>query len=365
MLDTLIKIGKWQASKMKPIERVLYKPKLNDKKTYYVLNLVFDLDEHRIYTEIHKKFDIDKDPVDFLLLKTLPGNNKAIYASVEKRKIDKLIKSFFGKIDIAPLNNVIHGELYIKAKEIDTNDNFLELLDEITKLKDVLIDIIANEKGDSKLEVKKLINNVSLNKGEDIAAIISVIKSEKYGFINPSPISKIEGYVKFVTDNFLSEDTQENNVGKLCYASGEIKNDVDELKLETRYSLNKMFVTETKNYASSFDKKNFTKNYQISKINQTYLDIASTHLLNNYKISIAGIPHVMIPAFLTNTKIDFDFALDKINRQSDYLFSYNAIKKIETDITDEINDEIYWLNFLSIDSDGNYFKSDTDSVLSA
>jgi len=359
MLDTLIKIGKWQATKMKPIERFLSKPKLKDDKKYFVLNLIFDLDKHQIFTKNLKEFDITKDSIDFLLLKILPGNNKAIYATVEKPKINNLIKSYFGKIDKDSLNKVNHGELYLKMKEKNAESKLLNLLDDITKLKDFLKEKIRNNKG--KLDAKILIKDLTLNKNEDFAIVISSIKSKKYGFETPQPIAKIESYKKFIENYFITDNKQEKNENKLCYATGDISDDVQELKLENRYSLNKMFVTETKNYASAFNEKNFVKNYQTSKKNQQYLDIASTYLLNNYKINIAGINHVMIPTFFSKTNIDFDFALNKINKKSDFLFKYNDIKKRDTNITDEIDNDIYWLNFLSIDSDGNYFKS-TDLI---
>jgi len=360
MLDTLIKIGKWKASGMKPIERFLTKPKnLKEDKSYYVLNLVFDLDEHYIYSEILKKFDTENDTVNYLLLKTLPGNNKAIYATVEKGKINNLLKSFFGKINNDSLKSAIHGELFLKAKETGTGDEgFLNVLDEITKLKIDLLEKIKTESDDSKLNPKLLLKGVALNKREDIGIITASVKSAFFGFAEPVPVSQLKSYKKFINDNLLSENEEENEDKKLCYATGEYCKDVDELKLEARYSLNKMFVTETKNYASGFNTRFFTKNYQVSKANQKYLDIASGYFLNNYKTTIAGIPHVIIPVFLSKTDADFDLILGKINKQSDFLFKYNDIRNIETVITDWV-DDLYWLNFLSIDSDGKYFKSNS------
>ncbi|MBN1340586.1 MAG: hypothetical protein JXA03_14755 [Bacteroidales bacterium] len=356
MLDTLLKIGKWQSSKMMPIERFLAKPKPDDRSKYFVVQLVFDLDEHRIYPEIVKKFDFEKDPLVFLLLKTLPGNNKAIYSAVEKGKINNLLKSFFGKINPREKERIIHGELYEKAKETGACDYFLELLDEIFRLKGVLIDLIEDEKDNSKSDEKKILKEISVNKGEDIAAITAAVKSQKYGFPEPTPVSKIKEYQKFVNDFFLTDEPDQSNNNKMCYASGTLKNDVGEMKLETRYSLNKMFITETKNYASLFNKNNFTYNYQVSRIYQKYLDLGSSFLLMNFKIPIAGIQHVMIPSFLSKTEVDFDLILEKFVKQTDFLLRYNDIKRIETGFSDWIND-IYWLNFISIDSDGNYFKS--------
>ncbi len=358
MLDTLIKIGEWQSEKMSPIERFLNKPKnLKDNKTYYVANLVFDLDEHNIYMEKLKMFDDDKDVRDLLLLKTLPGNNKAIYATIEKSKINNLLKSFFGKIDKESLKEVKHGELYLKASEIGLDNNYLNVFDEIVKLKDRLVEKITNE--DGKLDAKLLLKEVELSKGEDISIITTSVISNEQEFERPELIAKTDEYIEFVNRNFLKdENTGEKNEEKLCYATGDFKQDIGELSLETRYSLNKMFVTETKNYATVFNKNYFPKNYQVSKTNQVFLDIASSYLLKNYKVSIAGISHVIIPVFLSKTDLDFDMIFDGFYKKSDFLFSYLKMNQLNTNITGE-TENLYWINYLSIDSDGNYFKSNS------
>jgi len=354
MIDTLIKIGKWQAAGMKPIEQFLARPKIDVNKTYYVAGVVFDLDEHNIYSTIVKKYS-EKDPEDFLLLKTLPGNNKAIYSTVEKKKITGLLKSFFGKTDQKELAKTKHGELFLKAKETGSDEKFLKLLDEITSLKTILLGKIFDA-GEKKIDTKKLLLDISINRGEDIALVTAFVKARDFGFTSPTPFSQINSYNQFVENNFLVKDNDKNSGPKLCYASGEIKNDVSEMKLETRYSLNKMFITETKNYATLFNKKHYAKNYQISKEYQKHLDLASTFLLEKYKVTIAGVQHLFIPTFLSRTKIDFDLIFDRAVKQTDYLFKFNEIKQLDNSITDWVND-IFWINFLSIDSDGNYFKS--------
>ena len=359
MLDTLIKIGKWQSSEMEPIERFLAKPKrLNEDKINYVLNLIFDLDKHDIYTEILKKFDKEKDPYDLLLIKILPGNNKSIYVSVEKDKLNALLKSFFGKIDLKDLPHATHGELLLKATEIGVSDKFASLLDKITELKDILIEKITKENENGKIDPKLLMKDIHLKRGEDIVMVVASVRSKEFGFEEPVPIALIDDYKDFVNNNFLKENTGEDHSEKaLCYATGEYYEDVSTLNLEVRYSLNKMFVTETKNYATGFNKNHFIKNYKVSKTNQAFLDLSSRYLLDNYKTTIAGIPHVIIPVFFSKDEVEFDLVFEKINGRCDFLFKYNTIKQLDTNITDWTENEFYWLNFLSIDSDGNYFKS--------
>lgn len=363
MLDTLIKIGKWQAEGMKPIERFLVKPKTDDNKTYYVLNLVFDLDKQDIYTETLKKYS-EKDVIDYLLLKTKPGNNKAIYTTVknEKKKIEGLLKSFFGKMDKKELENAEHGELYFKAKDIGTDDNFLELLTEITKLKNVLIDKIKEEKDPSKLNPKRLIPKIK--GGEDFAMIVASVKSRDFNYEEPKPVAQIESYKQFIDKNFLEESSMKKNSGeKLCYATGELKNKVVNFELEERKSLNKMFGAKTYlNYAQNFNLKAYHKNYQVDEEIQEYLDVGSKYLINREQIRIAGVYHIIIPTFLSKTNIDFDMIFDKTMSRSDILFKHKEIKGIHTDISDEIDDNLYWLNFLSYTTDGGQTFKTTNTI---
>lgn len=130
------------------------------------------------------------------------------------------------------------------------------------------------------------------------------------------------------------------------------------LDLSSRFSLNKMFVEETKNYASNFNKNRFRFNYQVSKNNQEKLDYASGFLLNEegLRVRIANIDHVIIPQFPETVEIDFELTLEKIKSKADLLFSFNALDHFVKNIEDEVPD-IFWLNFVAYESDGNYFKS--------
>ncbi len=347
MLDTLIKIGKWQSGKKSPIERFLTKPKLKEGKTYYVANLVFDLDEQDIYMEKLKKYDEEKDVKNFLLLKIRRGNNKKIYATVIKNNFEKLLISFFG--DIQKKDNTL-GELYEKANQTSNDKNFLDILRSILELKEKLLNITKNSS-------TKIFDQLNLNKTkEDIAVITSSVKSLKYGFEKPVFISKLDGYKNFIETELLSNNSSDK---KLCYVSGYVKDDVERLELEKSFSLNKMFVKTTKNYAVglTFNDKELHKNYQVSKINQTYLDIGSDFILNNYLFDIGGIKHVMLPVFLAEEELDFDIILGNMKIRSDFLFNSKIIKKLDTNISDE-TDNLYWINYISYDTEkGTSFKT--------
>jgi CRISPR-associated protein Csh1 len=360
MINTLLKIGKWKAEKMNDIDRFISEPKLNTGKKDLVLNLIFDLDEKNIQIEIAKDFDKKNDPSDLLLLKVKGGNNKAIYPTAEKTKFIQIIKTFFGKIE--EIDNNTNGELYYKYKELFGDDEFTIILTEIFGLKDVLKNLISEIKdGEVILNEKKLFSELKLVSNENAIIVYSSIKSILHGFNKPKAIAQTTFFKKFINKFLFETPINNSQQEQMCYASGETHADVLDFKLDTRYSLNKMFVTETQNYASNFDSKNFNKNYQVSLEKQKELDIASTYLLKNNRVKIAGLDHVLIPQFLSNTDIDFDFALDKIQTKTDFIFKYNELKKLDINIKDEIGNEIYWLNFSAIDSDGNYFKT-TDLI---
>lgn len=121
-----------------------------------------------------------------------------------------------------------------------------------------------------------------------------------------------------------------------------------------------MFVTETRNYASVFDKNKFPLNYQVSAKNQEYLDYASDYLLNQgYKVRIANIDHVIIPQFLSSSEVDLEMALEGIQRKSDLLFNLKRLEDFYKNIQDWLSEdeEIFWINFIAYESDGNFFKS--------
>lgn len=99
-------------------------------------------------------------------------------------------------------------------------------------------------------------------------------------------------------------------------------------------------------------------NYQVSGENQEKLDYASDYLLHQgYKVKIAGIDHIIIPQFLSTSNVDLELALEGISRKSDLLFNLHKFDVVTKTIADELDDTIFWINFLAFESDGNYFKS--------
>ena len=368
MLSTLLRIGEWQRQGKSEWDRYLSHPKIEyeDRNgniiTNYTLPIVFDLDEMKVEIEAKNLKDFDQKEIEVLkALKIQGGNNKAIYPTVPSVKLIQLYKTFFGKEN----EETSEGELIeaIRRDNIQLLDEQIKnLLSEIFKLKTRYLDheaFINPNSNKQEYKSDRIALNFELNRGEQIVLIYAQVKGKKHGLLEPVPFSLIPQYVEFITSKFLKkEENEDNGSNSLCYASGEISNGVKELGLSSRYSLNKMFVTETRNYASSFNQNLFNTNYQVSTDNQEKLDYASNYLLNegNYKVRIANIDHVILPQFLHADQIDLKRALTGIKAKSDILFNLNAIVESIVDIQDE-TEETYWINFIAFESDGNFFKS--------
>jgi CRISPR-associated protein Csh1 len=365
MLETLLKIGAWQSEEITEWSRFLNQPKPEptNKKgetiTHYVVGVVFDLDEDSVYIDANalREYDDEYDPEELKALSIQGGNNKAIYTTVEPPKLVQLFKTFFGKPE---KKQATCGEL---TEAIDKNfpqfqdTDFYALLQQIFSLRDQFLEKAVT---DEKFDYKVFFEPLQLGHNDNVVLVFAAVKATDLGYDAPTPIAQLTIYQELLAAKFLNTPTEEaNTTTKLCYASGEPKEDVTELNLTARYSLNKMFVTETKNYASLFDKKAFSLNYQVSLENQEKLDLASSFLLDKYKTRIADVDHVIIPQFLEHSDIDLDLTLEKISLDAQSLFTLQSegslaagVKRIQN-----YGGNVFWINFLAYESDGNFFKS--------
>lgn len=372
MLDTLLKIGEWQSQGKGEWDRFLDRPKVDstDQKgnhiTHYILPINFDLDAMEVAIDAKNMKEYDETLLGPLkALKVQGGNNKAIYATVPSAKFVQLYKTFFGKEN----ENAKEGEIseaIRKENPLLLTDSFEKILSNIFSLQKTFfqqVSILNEKTGVNEINFKAIEDKFTLNKNETIALVYVQVKSSQFGLDTPRPFAELPEYVEFLKSKFLNLDADDNdNIGnkveKLCYASGRLCENVDELNLSSRYSLNKMFVTETKNYASQFDKNSFRINYQVSNENQEKLDYASNYILNEggYKVRIANIDHVIIPQFLESENLEWDLVLRGIKIKSDILFSFETLENTVKDIGDE-TESIFWINFMAYESDGNFFKS--------
>lgn len=366
MLNTLLKIGEWQSEGKSEWDRFLEFPevKLKDGRgnpiKNYTLSIIFDLDDQKVVVDQDNLKEYDPSDVQRTLpVKLKSSGSKKISAAGSGSRLNYLYTAFFGDIN----KDANSGHLF-EAIENDypdlLQDNFKEILQEVFSLENKFKEKTTRN-GQKKVDIKSIEESFKLGSNEKIVFLICKIKSSEHGFENPILFSEIIPYKKFLKYMYFpdSQKADENQTQKLCYASGMLMEDVQELNLTERYSLNKMFVTTTQNYAQEWNKENFPKNYQVSLKYQNHLDYASHFLLNKgFRVSIADIPHVIIPQFQENTKVDLEMALEGIQRKSDLLFNFNRLDYLSKMIEDEIEEnDIYWLNFIAYESDGNFFKS--------
>lgn len=366
MLQTLLKIGEWQSQGKSEWDRFLDYPKIEREDRFgnpvknYTLSIIFDLDAKEVIIDNENLAEYDEDKIKKTLpLKIKGGNNKAIYSSVPAKKINQIYKTFFGKEG----NDTENGELYESIEKINNElltDDFRNLLSQVFDLKEKFLELTLHP-NKNEVDVRALTEAFNLGKSESIAFITAQIKSESLGYNLPTSFADIPEYKIFLEQSFFGNPkvkSNKKNTKMLCYASGQLEEEVEVLDLSTRYSLNKMFVTETRNYASLFNNKNFHINYQVSAENQEKLDYASDYLLNQgYKVRIANLDHVIIPQFQQTSEVDLEMALEGINRKSDLLFNIKRLDEVLKNIQDEVEENIFWINFLAFESDGNFFKS--------
>lgn len=372
MLSTLLKLGEWQSRGKSKWDRFLDFPKVNTEDTRgnsitnYTLPIIFDLDKADVIIDVENLKEYDESEVQNVLsIKLMGPRSKKIATALPSNKLNQLYLTFFGKED----EFTDTGEL-IEAIEKDypdlLKDDFKEILNQILQLKEIFTEKTKFTKrgGNTEISIDEINRVFELGKNEEIVFLICQVKSSQFSFENPVSFSAIKPYNTFLEKMYFPDehkkDKEDFTTQKLCYASGERYNDVKELNLTDRYSLNKMFVTSTQNYASLFDKNKFDINYQVSAENQDYLDYASDYLLKQgYKVRIANLDHVIVPQFLSISKVDLEMALEGIQRKSDLLFNLKRLDAFAKNIQDWLDkeDEIFWINFIAFESDGTFFKS--------
>lgn len=374
MLDSPIKLGAEISRYMGEWDDILDKPSLENKKTNgeevkgFIIPIVFNLDKHAVEIDPRNflEYDPEKSFREYFNVKIQGGNNKAVYTCVERKKLEQIRKTFFGIGQKDEDSDASKGQ-FMEAIEKDfpelISTALYEVLQEILSVREDFEERYANdakkipEDGD-----KLLLKSVTLDANSQIALVpVAVIWSEK-GWDSPVFFRDIPGYLdflrlKFFKNSSVGAEREPDPSERLCYASGKMSADVGLVEVANRYSLNKMFVTTTRNYASAFNAADFQKNYQVDRNVLLHLERGSKYLLENVKTRIAGVDHCIIPqVFSKDTSVELERTLKRLQSQSDLLFQF---KKFQ-DITEDLQDEVffpYWITFLGFESDGNFFKT--------
>lgn len=375
MLRTLIAIGNQRGKNMDEWDDLIDFveapiPEGKDKTPFnnYVAEMVFDIDAQDVYISPELSAFDDRSSKKWRNFKIKPGNNKAVYSCVQiSSKLYQFQKTFFGKEE-----KVEKGEWMqeIEGKKTNLIGSKLYLaLAEIVKLWQIFEDKYCEaggksenpgEAGKKTVTAKLLLDDLKLSMNDKIVLLSASIKSETLELSKPTPIKDLEGFEEFFIPPKKEKET--STIPKLCYATGVTFPDVAIPEFGGRYSLNKMFVTTTFNYAAHLNSKLFQVNYQVSSGVQTALDRGSDYVLENLKTKIAGVNHCIIPEFLSIDEVPKLTEFTKLQRRCDLLFQSEDWENLTEDIEDDI-DSNYWITFQGYQSDGNYFKT-TDVIKS-
>jgi CRISPR-associated protein Csh1 len=369
MLDTLLQIGAHESVGKTEWDQLIYTPqtdKKSDKKDakeiqYFVYYVVFDLDKMAVNPiEPVAQYD-EHQPKLHCNLNIKGGNNMAYYLTVHFPKhFDQFTKTLFGKKAKEDEKIPTKGELFdlMEKENPDFRENTLaKVLEKVFELKNDFYQRFPD--ADKSTEFKIAAN-------QKIQLLVSAVIWQAEGIDAITPIHQLDGYKAFIQNKLLPKTSVTNQ--KLCYATGEFKSDVSELAIPNRYSLNKMFVETTKNYASDFDKNKFGQNYQVSLEQQMFLEEGSKFLLdekNGFKWRIAGIDHCILPQFSAYAPANQPLTRLEISERLDFLLGRSNFDLLNAWITKNakrVQQEtkkkpLYWLTFMGFESDGNFFKT--------
>lgn len=374
MLDTLYHFGQHLSKDSSRLEfdDIIATPPIDDKEKtkdleFFVAEVIFDLDAgtFRLNDRPCTFDDSDKtgswSPYNLRCIRIQPGNNKSIYPTVDPRKsFDPWKKTFFGKEDKNG-NPPKIAEL-VEAVEKDCPDlvetPICKAAAAIFKMREAFEQAFP--------EWKKVTESLNWGEKSRIPLLFASVVSTELNCPEPVPVAKLEGFDTFIRRKFLQKNSGEegariekNAVPKICYVTGTANTDVSEPAFSSRYNLNKMFVTTTKNYASSFDEKDFSKSYQASGEAQSFLERGSKYVLVNLTVKIAGIDHCILPQFRSGQLIDLEGQVPRLKGKTELLFSMS--KKEFDGVTKDVrliaDRDIYWITFLGYESDGNFFKT--------
>lgn len=335
MLDTLIKLGelnsagkdKWELKKHFPAT-----------KKYYA-HLTFDIDNQNITLDDFGSFD-EKKAKDFRCLKPEGARSKNALVTVEADKhFPQLQKSLFGGDDATS------GEFMDSIRKVCPSVEYTDLGKTLLKIFEMKPLFASFQDTDGKLKSKEYV-------------IVSAVIWREVANGDKTPLAKLEGFESYADAKFFQQEKEqatESNLTneKYCYANGELAADVQATNFVTRYSLNKMFVTTTKNYLSNYQEGFSAGNYQVSAKNQSFLEVGSKFVLDNLNISIAGITHCVLPHVFSNEAMSTELLNSKIKPLSEFLFNS---EKLDKSVFQYLG-KLHWLTFLGYESDGNSFKT--------
>ena len=369
MLNTLIAIGSEIAQQQSEWDNLVEIPqKITEIDNNgnliqnHVLIVTFDIDNQSIvFDNGLQAFGKESSPIKYRNIKSEKwgrnGDPWAVTCSFPD-KIEILQKSIFGKRGEDSGCGLFQNAISKKQPEIRETTLYKALIS-CYSLR--TLELEDNKKGFDVLTSEYILQRMKgkLSRSQKIALVSIAILSSELGIGQPKLLCELDGYDKFILKQCYNSKSRLNNEEKLCYATGRLMPNVILPEFSDREDLNNIFVSTTINYASNFNKSTLTKNYQIGKETKNALETGSNYIRNQFKnkpLYIAGIRHFVIPTFLNYEGIDIKFELDQIQKMSEWLFSLNELTNLIEGIRDEDDGNIFWINYIAYDSDGNSVK---------
>lgn len=369
MLNTLIAIGNEIAQQQGELDNLIEIPKFDEKNkdeepiSNYVLVVTFDIDQQTIVVrnDFHA-FGVESSPIKYRNINSelwgRRGDPWMVTCSYPK-KLPILQKSILGKPEEDTGQGLFQKSLvksYPEAKET----LFYKALEACYSLRNILVE--DETTGIDVLDSEYISKKITLPKNHKVVLLSIAIKAESLGINEPTLLCKLDGYDFYVKKNFAKGiDQKAGTTESLCYVTGKKSANATLPSFSDREDLNKLFVTTTINYASNFDNKAFSKNYQIDLDVQKALQNGSNYIrgkLNNQRCSvrIANTEHYIIPVFLDTENVDIKFELDHIQKMSEWVFSTKQLENTIESLGMETDSSLYWINYIAYASDGNSVK---------
>lgn len=206
---------------------------------------------------------------------------------------------------------------------------------------------------------------MSLNTNEKIILVTPTIvykeKKDGDGGIQTIDLVQLSEYKELVLSklktnkNGKKTSKSKNNYCYLCKQSKEASSNY--LK---KIGIMKFFTTTAINSASGINKKYYDKNYRICSDCLTMLLSAEKYIKNKMFMKIAGTPVYVIPHVLSVKEEIAPKYFEKLHNRIDMAFNENRFDEFITSIKasseNEEFDLLFSLDFLSYETDGNYFK---------
>ncbi|MBD3408750.1 MAG: hypothetical protein GF419_00960 [Ignavibacteriales bacterium] len=346
MLQSLAKIGELLLEGKGEFTPIINEPKIKEDAKYYTLEIVVDLDEQEvIVTRENLREYREGDPYKYYRIIGLPPKSPKAYVCVDGAKPHLLSASLW---------ETSEGK----------NDHFLYEIDGKAEMyEDVIGTPFYNAlKMIHQLGARESLGKNSLNgfvgKNESIPIVYVSVKSEELEAPAPKFLGAFDGYTEYLRARYLGSDSEDG----FCYVANSASDGVDVAKFEGRNSFNKIFVTTTINYASGFDKRSMSRNYQTGAKMNAALSKAAAHLQQNMGVQIAKVQHFIVPQFPEHALSEISeeiFGKDtlQIKSSSELLFKWQKFDDFVGNIEDELQvDGFYWLNFIGYESDGKSYK---------